>query len=91
MPNHPFVARMWASSKIDFLLDEIEVYGEQPELVNAVKNLGKRYAILTPYTSFIVIEDPVAIQDKTKPLARELRMLQNHPNPFRTSTTIQFS
>jgi Ca-activated chloride channel family protein len=91
MPNHPFVARMWASSKIDFLLDEIEIYGKQPELVNAVKYLGKRYAILTPFTSFIVIEDPVVIQDKIKPLAKDLRLLQNHPNPFRVSTTIRFS
>ena len=48
--NHPFVPRMWASAKIDYLLDEIGIYGELPELVNAVKYLGIRYAIITKYT-----------------------------------------
>jgi hypothetical protein len=82
---------MWASAKIDFLLDEIEIYGKQPELVNAVKYLGKRYAILTPFTSFIVIEDPTIVLDKTKALARNVTMMQNFPNPFTASTMIQFS
>lgn len=92
MPNHPFVARMWASTKIDFLLDEIEIHGKVPELVNAVKYLGKRYCIITPFTSFIVIEDnPTSIQDKTVPYANAVALYQNFPNPFTNVTTIKFS
>lgn len=92
MPNHPFVARMWASAKIDFLLDEIEIYGKVPELVNAVKYLGKRYCIITPFTSFIVIDDnPTSVQDKTIPYANAVKLYQNFPNPFKNITTIKFS
>ncbi|HEX7511324.1 MAG TPA: VIT and VWA domain-containing protein, partial [Chitinivibrionales bacterium] len=53
--SHPFVPRMWASSKINTLLDQIAMYGQQAELVNQVKLLGKKYAIITPYTSMLVI------------------------------------
>lgn len=94
MPNHPFVARMWASAKIDFLLEEIEIYGKQPELVNGVKYLGKRYSIITPFTSFLVIEpnpNPTLLEDKLIPYAKTLKLFNNYPNPFRDKTLIRFS
>jgi hypothetical protein len=92
VPNHPFVPRMWASGKIDYLLDEIAIYGEQTELVDAVKYLGKRYQIITPYTSMLVIEptDIRLIEDKTAKLAKQVNII-NAPNPFRTSTLIKIS
>ncbi len=91
MPNQPFVARMWASAKIDHLLDEIDLYGELPELKNAVKELGKKYCIITPYTSYLVIEDPTSIMDKTVPYAKNLQLFKNTPNPFKAATTIRFA
>jgi Ca-activated chloride channel family protein len=54
--DQPFVPRMWASAKIDYLLGEIAVAGEQKELVDNVKVLGKKYSIITPYTSMLVLE-----------------------------------
>ena len=70
--NQPFVPRMWASSKIDYLLGEIAVTGEQDELVDNVKKLGIKYGIITPYTSMLVIEpstmvsgNPAVLEDKT--------------------------
>ncbi len=93
MPNQPFVARMWASAKIDYLLDEIALFGELPELIAAIKSLGIKYCIITPYTSFLVIEDPnpTPIMDKTIPHAKTLTLFKNFPNPFTAATTIQFS
>jgi hypothetical protein len=70
-PDHPFVPRMWASSKIDYLLGEIAVVGEQKELVDNVKVLGKKYSIITPYTSMLVIEpgrNTSTVEDKLAPL-----------------------
>lgn len=64
--DHPFVPRMWASAKIDYLVDEIAVLGEQKELVNQIKELGKKYSIITQYTSMLVLEPGVPVlEDKT--------------------------
>jgi hypothetical protein len=57
---------MWASAKIDYLMNEIAVAGEQKELVDNVKKLGKKYSIITKYTSLLVLEPNknTAIEDK---------------------------
>jgi Ca-activated chloride channel family protein len=91
--NHPFVPRMWASSKIDFLLNEIAIYGELSELVNGVKTLGKKYSIITKYTSAVVIEPTEAknMLDKTVSLSKTLKLFQNLPNPFTASTQLRYS
>jgi hypothetical protein len=67
-PDHPFVPRMWASAKIDYLLGEIAIMGEQKELVDNVKMLGKKYSIITRYTSMLVLEPTaIALEDKLAP------------------------
>ena len=59
--DHEFIPRMWANRKVGFLLDEIRRNGEQQDLVDEVIRLSKRFGIMTPYTSFLVVEDtPVA-------------------------------
>ncbi len=59
--DHEFIPRLWAQRKVGFLLDEIRRNGEQQELVDEVITLSKRFGIMTPYTSFLVVEDtPVA-------------------------------
>jgi Ca-activated chloride channel homolog len=45
------ISRLWASSKINYLLDEISRYGERKELVNAIIDLSIRFQILTKYTA----------------------------------------
>ncbi|MBD3347256.1 MAG: hypothetical protein GF401_19550 [Chitinivibrionales bacterium] len=89
--NHPFVPRMWASMKIDHLLEEIEMYGEQDELVRNVTMLGKKYNIVTPYTSMLVVDPgtPV-VEDKTAVLPEETA-LRITPNSFTDATTIEFA
>jgi len=47
------VARLWASKKVGFLVDEIRLHGEDQELVAEIVRLGTRYGILTEYTSFL--------------------------------------
>lgn len=89
--NHPFVPRMWASAKIDYLLDEISIYGELPELVNAVKYLGIRYAIITKYTAALVTEPTASrnMLDKTARLPTKVTLQANLPNPFTYATQIR--
>ncbi len=50
--RYGFLPRMWAARKIGYLLDEIRLKGENPELVDAVKRLAERFGIVTPYTSY---------------------------------------
>ena len=54
-----FVARLWATRKIGYLLAEIRRSGPEPELVEAVTELSLRYGIVTPYTSYLVLEPNV--------------------------------
>lgn len=58
--KNSFVPRLWAGKKVDFLLNELRKGGtEEPELVNEVTALAKKFGIVTPYTSFLMAEDIV--------------------------------
>ncbi len=75
-----FVPRLWAIRKVGYLLDEIRLHGETPELRESVVALGKKFGIVTPYTSYLVVEDtplPVATnrpQPVPRPWREERRM-----------------
>jgi Ca-activated chloride channel family protein len=53
----PFLPRLWAHRKVAFLIDEIRLHGENKELVDEVIRLATRYAIVTPYTAGLVVEE----------------------------------
>jgi Ca-activated chloride channel family protein len=55
--DNGFLPRFWAVRKVAYLLDEIRLRGRNQELVDEVVKLGKQYGIMTPYTSFLVLED----------------------------------
>ncbi len=49
-----FPARVWATRRIAFLLDQIRLLGRrEPELVQEVVRLSTRFGILTEYTAFL--------------------------------------
>ena len=52
-----FLPRLWATRKVGFLLDQIRLHGEEQELVDEIVALSKRFGIITPYTSFLIVED----------------------------------
>mgnify|MGYP005847935313 CR=1 FL=1 len=54
--GEPFVARLWATRKIGHLLAEVRRNGPDPELVAAITDLSLRYGVITPYTSYLVLE-----------------------------------
>jgi Ca-activated chloride channel family protein len=60
-----FVPRLWAVRKVGFLMDNIRLNGANPELRDEIVHLGKRYGIVTPYTSYLVVEDDVAMAPGT--------------------------
>jgi Ca-activated chloride channel family protein len=69
--SYDFIPRLWAIRKVGELLNQIRLIGENQELVDEVIVLAKRYGIITPYTSFLIMEDAVpagnfeGIGDKT--------------------------
>lgn len=90
--GHRFVPRLWAKAKIDYLLDQIAIYGEKKELVDQVIELSLKFQILTPYTAFYADpNDPgSAVDDKEETAPSSFVLHQNYPNPFNPSTTIRF-
>jgi len=55
--EHSFLSRLWAIRKCGYLLDEIRLHGEKKELKDEIIRLAKLHGIVTPYTSFLVLED----------------------------------
>ncbi|MEE2938350.1 MAG: VIT domain-containing protein [Planctomycetota bacterium] len=51
--NNVFVERLWATRRIGEIIDEIDLEGENKELVDELIALSKRYGILTPYTAYL--------------------------------------
>ncbi|HPD17900.1 MAG TPA: VIT domain-containing protein [Planctomycetota bacterium] len=61
-----FLPRLWAVRKVAYLLDEIRLRGKNKELEDEIVKLGKQYGIVTPYTSFLVVEDGARPQLATR-------------------------
>ena len=64
--RHDFVPRLWATRRVGWLMEQIRSHGENRELVQEVTDLGTRFGIVTPYTSFLALEPgmrPGAEQD----------------------------
>ncbi len=51
-----FVERLWATRRIGQIIDEIDLHGENQELVDELIVLSKRHGILTPYTAYLAEE-----------------------------------
>lgn len=58
--DHGFIPRLWAQRQVGMLLDEIREKGESPGLVSEVTQLATRFGIVTPYTSYLVLEPNAA-------------------------------
>ena len=55
--DNPFLGRLWATRRVGYLLEQVRLNGENQELKDEIIQLGTRYGIVTPYTSFLVTED----------------------------------
>ena len=52
-----FIPKLWATRKVGFLLEQIRINGEKPELRQEVTRLGKKFGLVTPYTSYLAVDD----------------------------------
>ena len=88
--GHRFVPRLWAKAKINSLLDMIDRFGENDELVNQIIELSLTFGILTPYTAFYADPDVTNVEENETEIANSFRLNQNYPNPFNPTTTITY-
>ena len=54
--ENDFIPRLWATRRVGYLLDQVRLQGEAEELKNEVILLSREYGIMTPYTSYLVLE-----------------------------------
>ncbi len=54
--ENDFLPRLWASRRVGWLVEEIRINGETKELRDEVVELGTRYGIVTPYTSYLATD-----------------------------------
>lgn len=55
--DNDFIPPLWAARRIGYLLDQIRLHGKDNELVDEITELARTYGIITPYTSYLIVED----------------------------------
>ena len=60
-----FLPRLWATRRVGWLMEQVRSNGEQQELRDEIVDLGTRYGIVTPYTSYLALEPGAAPQTIT--------------------------
>lgn len=75
--RNDFLPRLWANLKVASELDAIRLSGRaDPEVVESIVRLAKRFGIVTPYTSFLITEEGQNMAAANQAAMREVRMLQ---------------
>jgi Ca-activated chloride channel family protein len=69
--RNDFLPRLWATRRVGWLMEQIRTNGEQKELTDEIVDLGTRYGIVTPYTSYLALEESaqVTAADATRVVA----------------------
>ena len=52
-----YLPRLWATRRVGWLMEQVRSNGEQKELRDEIVDLGTRYGIVTPYTSYLALEE----------------------------------
>ena len=64
--SNDFLPRLWATRRVGWLMEQVRTNGEQRELRDEIVDLGTRYGIVTPYTSYLALEPNAQVQDTTR-------------------------
>lgn len=75
--KNDFLPRLWATRRVGWLMEQIRTNGEQRELRDEVVDLGTRYGIVTPYTSYLALESDDATQVTAGNQSRDVRRRDN--------------
>ncbi|HJR09416.1 MAG TPA: VIT and VWA domain-containing protein [Pyrinomonadaceae bacterium] len=96
--ENDFLPRLWATRRVGWLMEQIRSNGEARELRDEVVDLGTRYGIVTPYTSYLALEpgavaetvtvtgDVARRADSNRVVARQARDLPSNRRPKSASS-----
>jgi len=57
--GHPELERLWAYATIEGLNEEIQDFGEDADIEQAIIDIATEYSLVTDYTSMVVVRDEV--------------------------------
>ncbi len=70
--DYDFLPRLWASRRVGWLLEQIRNNGETKEVRDEVVELGTRYGLVTPYTSYLATDGSMANVLRDAPMAADM-------------------
>jgi hypothetical protein len=70
--SNDFLPRLWASRRVGWLLEQIRSNGETKETRDEVVELGTRYGLVTPYTSYLATDGTMANVRQDAPMAADV-------------------
>ncbi|MDJ0839816.1 MAG: VIT domain-containing protein [Acidobacteriota bacterium] len=82
--ENTFIPELWAQRRVGHLLDEIRLHGEDRELIDEIKRLARRYGIVTPYTSYLILEDSPKVAGNGRPRPQAPGVFQEAEESFRS-------
>lgn len=65
--SNDFLPRIWASRRVGWLIEQIRANGDNKELRDEIVELGTRYGIVTPYTSYLATDGSIAAAPRSSP------------------------
>ena len=76
--TYGFVEKLWVVRRVGEIIDELDLKGQNQELIDELVRLSTKHGILTPYTAFLADENTeLAARGRNAVVAREqLRMLE---------------
>ncbi|MBI5594556.1 MAG: VWA domain-containing protein [Elusimicrobia bacterium] len=70
--KNAFLPKLWANMKVAEELDGIRLSGRaDPEVIETISRIAKRYGIVTPYTSYLVLEEGMSAPAMAQAMRRE--------------------
>jgi Ca-activated chloride channel family protein len=77
--SYAFVEKLWAMRRIGEIINEMDLHGENEELLKELVALSTKHGILTPYTSFLADETSSVreLADARRTVDRARQLVQN--------------
>jgi Ca-activated chloride channel family protein len=87
--ENDFLPRLWATRRVGWLMEQIRSNGEARELRDEVVDLGTRYGIVTPYTSYLALEPGAVVQAEAVTITSDAQVGNIPPGNRRVLSTRQ--